>query len=230
LPPYGPKLVRVHPLVILVDVDHTLLDGDAVRASISAALRAAGGEAAVAAFWSHYEAVRAEFDGVNVPETARRAEVQLGLPAGSLAGAVDRADFSTCLFPAAFDVLAHLASLGRTVVLSDGDPSFQRAKIVSAGIAAAVEGRVLVVPHKERAIEEVTNRFPAAHYALLDDRASILGAVKAQLGERVTTVRVRQGRYSEERPDASLPPADVVLPAIAAALTLDDRALLGGEV
>ncbi|MSP21863.1 MAG: hypothetical protein EXR66_02405 [Dehalococcoidia bacterium] len=124
-------------------------------------------------------------------------------------------------------MLSHLATLGLVVVLSDGDPRFQRAKIASAGIETAVAGRVLVVPHKERALDLVTADYPAEHYALIDDRASILGAVKAQLGARVTTVRVHQGRYVEERVDHALPVPDLELPSIEAALELAARDLLG---
>ena len=229
LPDFGPKLEGVHPLVILVDVDHTLLDGDAVRTAITAAIEAAAGVDAVRAFWVEYELVRGERGGVDIPETARRVEVARGLPPDSLGSAILAADFAVSLLPRAFEVLSHLATLGVTVVLSDGDGRFQRAKIASAGIEAAVEGRVLVVPHKQHALDLVAAAYPAAHYALIDDRASILGGVKAQLGQRVTTVRVRQGRYIEEQLDATLPPPDLELPSIAAALPLDQRALLGGS-
>jgi len=211
----------VHALVILVDVDYTLLDGDAVRASISAALvSTAAGPTGAADFWRHYEAVRAELGGADVPAAALRLDEQRGLAPGNALAAIGGADFASSLNPGALEALAHLRGLGLTVVFSDGDARFQRAKIAAAGIEAAVDGRVLVVPHKEEALALVLERYPAAHYALLDDRAGILAAVKAQLAERITTVWLRQGRYSDEPLDPSLPSPDLELSSIAAALGL----------
>jgi FMN phosphatase YigB (HAD superfamily) len=216
----------VHPLVILVDVDHTLLDGDAVRAAITAAVEAVAGPEVAALFWERYEAVRTELGGVDVPEAARRVEAERGLAAGALLGAIERADFAGCLCAGALSALAHLATLGLTVVLSDGDARFQRVKIASAGIEAAVEGRVLVVPHKERALDAVMAAFPATHYAMFDDRPGILAAVKSQLGDRVTAIRVRQGRYAAELGDTLAP--DLEVAAVAEVTRFDADVLRGG--
>lgn len=216
------------PLVILIDVDHTLLDGDAVRAAISADLEEDFGAGAASAFWVTYEAVRAELGNVDVIEIANRLEAERGFDRYLVGVVYEHADFTECFHTGAREALAHLAQLGLTVVLSDGPTDFQFTKILHSGIDAAVEGRVLIVPHKERALGLVTTMYPAAHYALLDDRASILGAVKARLGERVTTVHVRQGRYIDEPSAPGSPPPDLELPSIEAALDLDERALLGG--
>jgi hypothetical protein len=214
--------------VILIDVDHTLLDGDAVRAAITAAIEATAGSEAVPSFWAHYESEPAELGAVDVPETARRLEAELGLAPESVLAALAAADFASCLHAGALAALDHLAGLGLTVVLSDGDARFQRAKIAASGLAAAVEGRVLVVPHKEHALDLVAAAYPAAHYALLDDRAGILGAAKAQLGERLTAVRIKQGRYIDEPSAPGSPAPDLELPSIEVALSLDERVLLGG--
>ena len=222
----------MHPLVILVDVDNTLLEGDAVRALITNALTSrAAGPGGAAAFWAHYEAVRSEFGGADVPVAALRLEQQYDLAPGAALATIEAADFASCLHPGALEALEHLGGLGLTVVLSDGNARYQRRKIAAAGIEAAVEGRVLVVPHKEQALALVLAQYPAAHYALLDDRAGILGAVKAQLAERVTTVWLRQGRYADDPVDPGLPPPDLELPSIEAALGLsaaDLAATVGG--
>ena len=211
----------MHALVILVDVDNTLLDGEAVRASITAALASTTvGPRGAAAFWAYYEAVRAELGRADVPGAALRLEEQNGLQPGTALGAIERADFASCLHPGALEALTHLRALGLTVVFSDGDDRFQRAKIAAAGIEAAVDGRVLVVPHKELALSLMLDQYPAAHHALIDDHARILGAVKAELAERVTTVWLRQGRYADEPFDPALPSPDLELPSIAAALNL----------
>jgi FMN phosphatase YigB (HAD superfamily) len=48
------------------------------------------------------------------------------------------------LFPAALEVLKRLRSLGRTVILSDGDVVFQPRKVERAGMSDAIDGRVLI--------------------------------------------------------------------------------------
>ncbi len=220
------RLANVQTLVVLVDVDHTLLDGQAVRARIAEAVASAAGAAGASRFWEHYEAVRGELGRVDVPETAARLERELALTGGRVIEALERASFSGCLYEGALEALARLGRLGRTVVLSDGDRRFQRAKIDSAGIAAAVDGRVLITAHKERELDEVRRRFPAAHYALFDDRVGILAAVKAALGRRVTTVLVRQGRYAEELDAYDVVQPDVVIDSIRDASRLGRAALL----
>jgi len=89
---------------------------------------------------------------------------------------------------------------------------FQPRKVQHAGIWAAVEGRVLIYLHKERSIAAMQNRFPAAHYVMVDDKPNLLAAMKRVLGARLTTVWVRQGHYAlaaatdsiELRPDRTI--------------------------
>jgi hypothetical protein len=212
-------------LVVLIDVDHTLLDGEALRARITEAVTGVAGRAASERFWVHYEAVRAELGRVDVPETSARLERELSLSEGCVVEALERADFAACLYEGALEALAHLGRLGMTVVLTDGDERFQRAKVERSGIARAVEGRVFLATHKQHELDEVARRFPALHYALLDDRAGILAAVKAELGERVTTVLVRQGRYASEALDA--PAADLEVASIRDVVGLEHASLFG---
>ena len=218
-------------LVVLIDVDHTLLDGALVRARITEAVAGELGARAVERFWELYEVVRAQLGRVDVPEVTARLERELGHREGAALEAIERANFETCLHAGALDALAYLGALGVTVVLSDGDPRFQRVKIDSAGIAAAVGDRVMITTRKERELDDVERRFPAERYAIFDDRVGILAAVKAQLGERVTTVLVRQGRYADElesvlRGAAPVTP-DVVVGSIRDVLRLSRDVLLG---
>jgi FMN phosphatase YigB (HAD superfamily) len=217
----------MHDLVVLVDVDHTLLDGNRLRAQLAERVASVGGPEAPSRFWVHYDQLRASLGRVDVPAVGTLLEEELGLVEGCVLDAVLEADFESCVYADALAALTHLERLGLTVVLSDGDERFQLAKIERSGLATAVQGRVLITTHKEQELDEVARRFPARHYALLDDRAGILAAVKRRLGERVTTVLVRQGRYAEEgmQPDA-LPP-DVVVTSMREVLDLERATLLG---
>lgn len=219
-------------LVVLFDVDNTLIDGDRLKQILEARIRAAVGDQAAERFWVLYEEVRAETGAesgvgyVDVPETARRLERELedaAAPA-ALHEAIFDLDFAALLFPGALQALAHAATFAVPAILSDGDQRFQRHKIRASGIEAAVDGRVLVTRRKERELDEVRARFPAEHYVLVDDRARIHAVVKAVLGSAVTTVHVRQG--VEARAAEAEPRADLTLPSIGDFLALSAEVLL----
>ncbi len=211
--------------VLLFDLDNTLLDADGARAAIDAGIRASLGEATAGRFWGCYEEVREALGYVDVREAMKRLGRERGdaslLP--PLAQAVYGVDYAALLFPGALDALAHARTLGLPVLVTDGDSGFQRHKARATGVDAAVEGRVLVYAHKERELDDIRVRYPAGHYVVVDDNPAIHAAIKAALGERVTTVLVEQGRYARAG-EASPPPPDLRLASIAA------FAALGAEV
>ena len=101
----------------------------------------------------------------------------------------------------------HLRTLGLPAVLSDGDVVFQPRKVQRSGIWDAVEGRVLIYLHKERMLDAMQRRFPASHYVMVDDKPQLLAAMKRVLGEKLTTVFVRQGHYAVESTNKVIDPA-----------------------
>jgi FMN phosphatase YigB (HAD superfamily) len=134
--------------------------------------------------------------------------------------------FADRLFPGAHAVLKRLGSFGPTVILSDGDVVFQPRKVERAGLSDAVDGRVLIYIHKEKALEDVERRYPAGHYVLVDDKLRILTAVKQSWGKRVTTVFARQGSYAHDaKVMAAFPPADATIEHIADLLRCDLSAI-----
>ncbi len=216
-------------LVFLLDVDNTLIDNDAAKSFLEGEVRALLTEERAIRFWQLYEEVREERSFVDYLETLER--FHLALPDEREPARLDRAvlglPYERFLYPATLPVIERLWSLGTPAVLSDGDPLYQPLKIARAGIDAAVRGNVLVYAHKEAHLAEVLSRFPADHYAIVDDKAPILGRVKRTLGERVTTVHVQQGHYAAEpSPDA---PPDVSLGSIAGLLGLPATVLAGGS-
>ena len=102
------------------------------------------------------------------------------------------------------ETLHHLRELGLTIIVSDGDQYFQAEKISSSHLAAAVEGRVLIYTHKQQHLEEILQRYRAGHYVIVDDKASILAESARHLGEKLTTVFVKQGKYAREPLPANL--------------------------
>ena len=226
---------RERSLGFLLDVDNTLLDNDALKEHLAVALRHALGDTGAARFWTLYEEVRQERDVVDLPLTAQRfaAESNTG-EGGNDQAALQRAlntlemlnhildtlPFDRFVYPHAFATLRYLATLGAVGILSDGDQVFQRKKIERSGLAAAVEGHVLIYTHKEQHLTEVAAAQPAQHTVLIDDKARILGEVKAVLGAHLTTVHVLQGHYARELLPLGFRP-DITVQAIGDLRTID---------
>ena len=81
--------------------------------------------------------------------------------------------------------------------------------------------------HKEKELDDVEHRYPAAHYVLIDDKPRILTAVKTAWGDRVTTVLPRQGQYANAADAASYPAPDLTIERIGDLLACDLPTLLG---
>ena len=97
-------------------------------------------------------------------------------------------------------------------MLSAGDVVLQPRKVQRSGIWAAVENRVLIFQFKEKMLGVMQARYPAKHYVMVDDKATVLASMKKQLGAKLTTINVKQGHYFAEtemnkvdpKPDASI--------------------------
>ena len=220
----------MHELVVLLDVDNTLLDNDRVRVELQTAVEGAAGAPRAQRFWELYEEVRAELDHVSFPDMLDRfgRECDDAACVGRLSELLYQFPFADCLYPGALDAVAQLRRTALPAILSDGDQLFQRHKIRSAGLEEAVEGRVLVYVHKEQETDDIRRRYPARHYAVVDDKPRIHAALKARLGEAITTVQVSQGHYARDAESEAHPPADITIDAIAELAGLSAEQLSGG--
>lgn len=217
-------MVRVHPIVFLVDVDNTLLDNDGVQQDLKDHLERAYGRDARDRYWRILEDLFSELGYRDYLGALQRfrAEHPLEVELLSMSDYLIDYPFANRLFPSALDVLRRLKSLGTSVILSDGDVVFQPRKVERAGLSDAVDGRVLIYIHKEEALDDVERRFPAEHYVLVDDKPRILTAVKRLWGDRVTTVFVRQGSYARDPQTVGvLPLPDVAIERIGDLLGFD---------
>lgn len=190
--------MRLHPLVFLIDVDNTLLDNDRVQEDLKNHIERAYGCVARERYWQIQEDLFAELGYRDYLGALQRYRSEHPHEVELLAMSSFLIDypFADRLFPAALDVLKRLAGFRPTVILSDGDVVFQPHKVERAGLADAVDGKVLIYIHKEEALDDVERRYPAERYVVLDDKKRILAAVKKIWGNRVTTVFVRQGSYA----------------------------------
>jgi len=125
-------------------------------------------------------------------------------------------------------VIAHLRRFGLPVILSDGDVVFQPRKVQRSGLWDAVDGRVLIYIHKEQMLDDVSARYPARHYVIVDDKLRILAAMKEIWGDRLTTVFPRQGHYALDSGNLSAyPPAALTVERIGDLVNYDRAAFLG---
>lgn len=208
-------------MIFLLDVDNTLLDNDRFGADLGDHLESSFGAAERARYWQIFAQQRevrgfADYLGSlqefrtgleGNPQLLRLSEFALEYPF------IDR------LFPGALEAIAHLRTFGLPVVLSDGDIIFQPRKIQRSGIWAAVENRVLIYVHKEKQLGDLQDRYPANHYVMVDDKANLLSAMKTAMGNRLTTVFVRQGHYALAAESKSvIPPPDLTIERIAGLL------------
>ena len=206
------------PLVFLVDMDNTLIDNDALKRDLQETIVRLLGREHGDRFWAIYELMRQEHDYVDFPATIERFRLEHPeaprLP--KVEQLVMNVPFDRYLYPGALDTLATLGGLGPVVIVSDGDAVYQPRKITRSGVAAAVEGRVLIFAHKQEQLPEVQRRHPADHYVLIDDKPSILADVKRRWGDRVTTVLVCQGQYAYSAAQPTYHPGpDLIAPTIA---------------
>lgn len=207
--------VRDPRAVFILDCDDTLLDNDAVKADYDAGLRAILGEALTARFWALYEDVRNLTGTVDFPLTFERFRIECPdeTQQERARSLIMEYPFALRLYPDTLDTLRHLREIGTPTIVSDGDRVYQPLKIASSGLLAAVEGRALIYVHKEEHLEAVFQQWPAPFYVMVDDKARILSATKAQFPHRVVTVHVRQGHYGAE-PITTSPPPDVSIAGI----------------
>ena len=204
-------------VIFLLDVDNTLLDNDRFAADLGARLEQSFGASERERYWGIFgrlrdqlgladylgslQAFRAGLD--DHPDLLAMSEFMLEYP------------FAARLFPRALEAVAHLNTLGRPVVLSDGDIVFQPRKIQRSGIWDAVRGRVMIYLHKERVLGHMQQRYPARHYVMVDDKPNLLAAMKSTLKGKLTTVFVRQGHYAlAQQSNAGLSAPDRVIERI----------------
>ena len=213
-----------NPIIVLVDVDNTLLDNDRIQQDLKEHLENVFDSAACRRYWKILEDLFVELGYRDYIGALQRYRAEHPNAVELLSMSSYLMDYPFCdrLFPDVLEVLKRLRTIGPTVLLSDGDVVLQPRKIEHAGLSDAVDGRVLVYVHKEQALDDVERRYPADHYVVVDDKLRILTAIKRSWGPRATTVFVRQGTYAHDpKVVGTFPSADVTIERIGDLLECD---------
>ena len=215
--------------VFLFDVDNTLLDNDRVTADLKRYLEQQVGPERQQRYWDIFEQLRTELGYADYLGALQRYRLENPRDPSLLTVShfLINYPFATRLYPDSLDAIEHVKQWGKAVILSDGDVVFQPLKVERSGISETVEGNVLIYVHKEKELDDVERRFPAAHYILIDDKLRILTEVKKIWGAKVTTVFPRQGHYAlDPKTLSAYPPADITIERIGDLLTRTQESLL----
>ncbi len=205
-------------LAFMIDVDNTLINNDQVKTDVSAQMEALIGPERSARFWEIYEQVRKETDVVDIPLSLKLIKLEMA-DSEQLYHKLYRLwmdfPYTKYIYPGVFEALAYLNKIGRPIILSDGDPSFQLRKIVTSGLARAVNGDVLIYAHKQHHLEDIEMALPAYRYIMVEDKPSLLAIMKEYFEERITTVLVKQGKYANDPKQVAQAKPDLIIPRIA---------------
>ena len=136
----------VHPVVILFDVDNTLLDNDRIAADLKRYLTREVGAERQERYWALFEQLRGELGYADYLGTLQRYRLENPRDPHLLAVSsfLVNYPFANRLYPESLDVLERAGASSPTVILSDGDVVFQPLKVEQSGLFDAVGGRV---PH-----------------------------------------------------------------------------------
>ena len=194
--------VPVPTIVFLIDVDNTLINNDHVKNEIDEVLKVELGETLTARYWDLYEKARHEEGYVDIPLALKWLREQTPLSELDeqtylhVLSIFYNFPFFDALYPHTLETLRYLETIGLTVIVSDGDLYYQAEKIIRSALAEAVGGRVLIYTHKQKHLQEILQKYPTDHYAMIDDRPDILTDSKTMMGKILTTVFVEQGKYA----------------------------------
>jgi len=204
-------------LVFLLDVDNTLIANDDIKDDIDEHLKVQMGEQLTARYWELYEQAREESEVVNIPLALQRLRAETPLNVldeetyRHVHSIFDNYPFYDKLYPNARETLRHLGTLGLTVIVSDGDMFYQAEKIYRSDLAETVEGRVLIYKHKQQHLDEIKQLYPADQYVMIDDKPQILADSRLIMGDVLTTVFVKQGKYAvNQHPEGFTPDISVL--------------------
>ena len=210
------------PIVFLFDVDNTLIDNDRFSADLAARLEHDLGTDGLARYKAIDKEIRSQVGYADYLGSLQRLRGQESSPVFmQMSFFLLDYPFEERRFPGVLEAIAHLRTLGRPVIMSDGDTVFQPRKIRRAGLWDAFQEDVLIYVHKEEMLEDMCRRYPADHYVMVDDKPRILVALKKLLGDKVTTVFVKQGHYAAAAgKDLEETPPDITIDTVAALATM----------
>src|SRR5258708_8519469 len=142
--------------VCLFEVDHSILDNACVAEDLRRYLTTKVGEASAQRYWEIFEQLRAELGYADYLGALQRYRVERPRDPKLLAVShfMVNYPFANRLFPESLDAVGYAQSLGRAVILSDGDVVFQPLKVDRSGLYEIFDRQVLIYIHKELELDD----------------------------------------------------------------------------
>lgn len=165
-------------VIVLLDVDNTLLDNDHFIRDLRDRLQCEFGAASAQDYWTIFDAMREELGYVDYLGALQRFRFEIAQSSVDeqrlllISAFILNYPFADRLYPRALEVIKHLDGFGQTVILSDGDVVLQPHKLQRSGLLDAVDGRALIYVHKEQMLDAIQHHYPARHYVMVDDKLS----------------------------------------------------------
>ena len=180
-----------------IDVDNTLLNNDHVKDEIKKSLIAVLGQKEAGHFWHHHDEFRAYEKFIDFPRIIKQycGEVHKEKCEMIFLQIFNSIEFTHVVYPDSMAVLAHLKTIGTVYLFTEGDRVYQHMKVRKSGLEAVVDG-VFLYDHKLDHVTEVVKEFADSRKIFIDDRVTILQAIKTMF-PAVYTINVRQGHYNE---------------------------------
>lgn len=188
----------MNKLTVLLDVDNTILDGEAIHAYVDNIFEKKFGRGSAKAFEGIWNGLR-EVHGHPIWEqaVARFAKV-CHTDKGEIEKIFLSVPFSKFWLPGAKRLVNSLSLRSNLVIFSAGDPLFQATKIVKLGLGKKASEVVLVGGKKVESLKDLISKYKGLKLMVIDDKPEILEAAKEQASDAVT-IWIRYGRYAKGR-------------------------------
>lgn len=186
---------------VIIDFDHTLFDADDFKVALASSLRQFGVTDEI--FWGTYRHARDlvgkeltySFEK-HVELIKQRVKIDEVAALQALREILSRSE--EFLFPDAKDFLGRLISLGiPTVLLTRGNPEFQRAKIMASGIDKLVNEVIVSDKRKEEEVKKIIEGMRGIIFSVDDHLDETLAIIDAN--PKVTPILKRRPDQSPER-------------------------------
>lgn len=186
------------PLVFFLDVDNTLLDNDHIKREIKRALVKVLGKKDAEHFWKHNDSFRDREKLVNFPavieEFCREREKDAATCDLRLGQIFNMIEFTHALYPEVKEVIAHLKTLGKVVIFTEGDAKYQKMKVDKSGLTVVAD-QVFIFKHKLDHLIEVMAKYKNYQLVFIDDKSTSLGKIK-KLYPEIIVIEVLQGHHA----------------------------------
>lgn len=192
-----PQNISSKPTVLL-DVDNTILDGEAIHAYVDDIFEKKYGRGSAKVFERIWDGLNKEHSHPIWEEAVVRFAKVVHVDKGEIEKIFLSVPFSQFWLVGAKRLVNFLSAKSNLVIFSAGDPLFQVTKIAKLGLAKKASEVVLVGGKKVESLKDLTAKYVGIKLVVIDDKPEILEVVKEQVPDAVT-IWIRYGRYAKGR-------------------------------